>query len=129
MLDEPLLLQTLPTRVEDDIGLKRHIKDIFQLSCVHVKICMNLASSGTTWCFSFHVLLTVLRVQDSAALAPNGGNCFVCWCEKVHLKKEKRNKSTDVRWVWSRLISVGFVVACDVCEAKISFFDDLCACQ
>lgn len=56
------LASTLPTKVEDDSGLKQHIKDIFQLSCVHVKICMNLASSRTTWCFSFHVPLTMLEV-------------------------------------------------------------------
>lgn len=71
LLDEPPLLQTLPTKVEDDRRLKQHIKDIFQLSCVHVKICMNLASGATTWCFSFHVLLTMLEVYDSAALAEN----------------------------------------------------------
>lgn len=56
---------------------------------------MNLASSGTTWCFSFHVLLTMLAVQDSAALAAGGGDCFVCWCEKVHLKKREEGLMSD----------------------------------
>ena len=125
-----LFFLTLPTKVEDDRALKQRLKDIFQLSCVHVKICMNLASGGTTWCFSFHVLLTMLEVQDSAALAANGGDRFVCWCEKSSPQKTKGGGGgTDVRRVCGHLVSVGFSAACDVCGAKISPFDGLCACR
>lgn len=41
-----------------DLGrLELSSEDIFQLSCMHVRMCMNQASGGTARCFSFHVLL------------------------------------------------------------------------
>lgn len=38
------------------------LRTFSKLSSVHVKTVMNMASGGTVWCFSFHVLLTVLEV-------------------------------------------------------------------
>lgn len=91
LLGQLLLCQTLPTKVEDDRELKHTTaRNFFQLFCVDVKIYTNLASGRTTWCFSFHVLLPCSGVQDSVretALAAERGDCFVCWCEKVHLGK------------------------------------------
>lgn len=40
-----------------DLGrLELSSEDVFQLSCMHVRMCMNQASGGTARCFSFHVL-------------------------------------------------------------------------
>lgn len=43
--------------------------------------------------------------------------------------KGGEKKGTDVRRVCGHLVSVGFSAACDVCGAKISLFDGLCACR
>lgn len=55
----------------------------------------------------------------------------MCWCEKSSPQKMKggEKKGTDVRRVCGHLVSVGFSAACDVCGAKISLFDGLCACR
>lgn len=41
-------------------------------------------------------------------------------------KKKKAGGLADVRRVCSRLTPAGFFVACDICEAKLSFSDGLC---
>lgn len=73
--------------------MTEHIQENFQLPFVPVKVCMILAFSYKTWCFSFHVLLTMLEVWDSAALAVKGETAL-CVCAKKGLRERKERKKS-----------------------------------
>lgn len=125
LLDEPLLFQTLPTEVEDDRALKHTRKGTFSS-------CQDLYESGV-WCYNVVFFFPCALKHAWGVGQCNLGSkwrrlfCVLVW--KSAPQKRKKKKKTDVRWVCNWLISVGFFVACDVWEAKISFFDGLCACR
>lgn len=96
--------------------------------------CQNVYESGIWWnsvVFFFPCALNCARGVGQCSTGNKWMRLFrvlVLKSSPQKRKKEKKN-GTDVRWVCSRLIPVGFFVACDVCEANISLFDALCGCH